>query len=244
MKSGLYACAGRLGDGQCGRVGEAVRRPDHERVERVLHVEATAFRATGHALDHGNNALRPRAALRRLRCIVGDPEHDRALDADDVAHRGADQAEEVPLDPVARELARNGEHEGVAVGRELVDVTEPLAVRAVAERLFEPPRDLLPKVLCRQLDLVFHRRPDPPVSGPAASITGASTRTKLPFLQGVSGGPASLHRCGQAWGQLPPAASLRGLRLWTRRWTEGGYTDRRAPPPAGIFLAKTSLLQP
>jgi large subunit ribosomal protein L34 len=29
--------------------------------------------------------------------------------------------------------------------------------------------------------------------------------------------------------------------LWTNRWTERGYTDRRAPQLAGIFLAKTSL---
>ena len=36
-------------------------------------------------------------------------------------------------------------------------------------------------------------------------------------------------------------ASLRRLRLWTSRWTTRGYTERRAPPPAGIFLAKTSL---
>ena len=47
------------------------------------------------------------------------------------------------------------------------------------------------------------------------------------------------------WGQLAPAAWLRSLRLWTRRWTNRGYTDRRTdrptPPPAGIFLAKTSL---
>src|SRR6266581_4000579 len=62
------------------------------------------------------------------------------LYSDGVAYRRADQAEEVPLDPVAGELARNGEHEGLAVEGELVDVTEPLAVRPVAERLSQPPR--------------------------------------------------------------------------------------------------------
>jgi large subunit ribosomal protein L34 len=36
-------------------------------------------------------------------------------------------------------------------------------------------------------------------------------------------------------------ASLRGLRLWTRRWKKLVYTGRRAPPTAGIFLAKTTL---
>ena len=42
-------------------------------------------------------------------------------------------------------------------------------------------------------------------------------------------------------GEVAPTASLRHLCLWTRRWTNVVYTDRRAPPPAGIFLAKTSL---
>jgi large subunit ribosomal protein L34 len=53
--------------------------------------------------------------------------------------------------------------------------------------------------------------------------------------------PKSLHSCGQAWGQLAPAACLRRLRLWRNRWTTLVYTDRRAPRSAGIFLAKTSL---
>jgi large subunit ribosomal protein L34 len=43
------------------------------------------------------------------------------------------------------------------------------------------------------------------------------------------------------WGKLPLAASLRRLRLWTRRWTKLIYTDRRAPPTAGIFLARTTF---
>ena len=53
--------------------------------------------------------------------------------------------------------------------------------------------------------------------------------------------PQSIHSCGQRWGQGAPAASLRRLRLWRSRRTKLVYTDRRAPPPAGIFLAKTSL---
>jgi large subunit ribosomal protein L34 len=60
-------------------------------------------------------------------------------------------------------------------------------------------------------------------------------------LQGVSGPPRSLHRCGQEWGQLPLAAFLHRLRLWTSRWTKLVYTGRRTPRAAGIFLAKTSL---
>jgi hypothetical protein len=89
-------------------------------------------------------------ALRGV-CVVRDPELERALEADNVAHGRADQAEEVALDPVTRELARNGEHEGFPIEGQLVDVAEPLAVGAAAEGLSEPPRDLLPKVLCGQL---------------------------------------------------------------------------------------------
>jgi len=37
------------------------------------------------------------------------------------------------------------------------------------------------------------------------------------------------------WGNLPSAACLRRLRLWTSRWTNVVYTGRRTPPDAGIF---------
>ena len=154
---------GRFRNGQGGRVGEAVRRADHERVEGVLHVEAAAFRSPRQALDHGNEAFHPRATLRRRLAAFHDAELERTLVSENVAHCDADQAQEVALDPVASELARDDEHERVVVELETTDLSEPLAVGALAERLLEPPRDLLPKVLCRQLDLVLHRRPDPPV---------------------------------------------------------------------------------
>ena len=152
----------RLRDGQRGRVREAIRRADHEGVERVLHVETAALGPPRSALDHGNDALRPRAILRRGIRALPHLELEHALAAEDVAHGRADEAEEVALDPIARELARNDEHERVVVELETADVAEPLAVCPVAEGLFEPPGDFLPEVLCRQLDLVLHRRPDPP----------------------------------------------------------------------------------
>ena len=161
----------RLGHRERGRVREAVRRADHERVERVLRVEAAALGPCPAGVGPWERRLPPPRDPPSRLATLGDPELERALVADDVAHCRADQAEEVALDPVARELARDGEHERLAVELEAADLTEPLAVRPVAERLLEPPGDLLPKVLCRQLDLVLHRRPDPPVSGPAASIT-------------------------------------------------------------------------
>src|SRR5439155_21453363 len=113
-------------------------------------------------LDHGNDALRPRATLRGGLDALPDLELERAVAAEDVAHCRADEAEEVALDPIARELARHDEDERVAVEPETVDVTEPLAVRPVAERLFQPTGDPLPVVLCMQLDLGVHGRVDPP----------------------------------------------------------------------------------
>src|SRR2546423_14443753 len=170
----------------CSRVGEAVRRADHERVEGVLRVEAAALGPARPALDHGNDAFRPRANLRRRVATSRNSKLESALATDDVANCRADQAEEVALDPVARELARDDEHEGVAAEREAADIAEPLAVRPVAERVLESPRDLLPEVLCRQLDLVLHRRPGPPVFRPGGQHNSASNRDKIARFAGVS----------------------------------------------------------
>src|SRR5438552_2536643 len=232
---------GRFGDGQRGCVREAVRRADHERVEGVLRVEAAALGPYAQALDHGNDGLRPHTVLRQLLAITRDPELERVLEADDVADGGSDQAEEVTFDPVAGELARHGEHERLVLERELADVAEPLPVRPVAEGLPEPSRDLLPEVLCRQLELVFHRRPDPPRLRPGGQHNSDPADHKTSECAGLFWPPGSLHRCGRRWGKPARPASLRPLLLWISRWTNLVYTDRRAPPTAGIFLAKTSL---
>src|SRR5438445_446642 len=80
------------------------------------------------ALDHGNDGLRSGAILRRGLTAFHDSELERTLAADDVADGGSDQAQEVALDPVAGELARDDEHERVVIELETPDVTEPLAV--------------------------------------------------------------------------------------------------------------------
>jgi hypothetical protein len=201
----------RLGDRECSRMREAVGRPDDERVEGVLVLETAAFGPSLQALDHGNGALRPRAILRRATRVFRDPELERALDADDVAHRGADQPEEVPFDPVAGELAWNREHERLVLDGEIADVTEPLGVRPVAERFSEPPRDLLPKVLCRQLDLVLHRRPGPPRLRPGGQHNSGSDGGKIASFAGSF-----------QTAQIPP-------QVWT---DVGGTRSSRIPEPS------------
>ena len=87
--------------------------------------------------------------------LAGDLPHgqlDLPLVAGRVAHRGADQADEMALDPVAREVVRNGEHELVVVELESLHVVEPRAVRRLVEGASEPTRNLAPKPFRSQLD--------------------------------------------------------------------------------------------
>ena len=93
----------RFRHGQRGGVREAVRRADHERVERVLlaHLEPRARRRLG--LRH-----RPR----RLDFLL-DREPNPPLAARCVADGRTDQIEEMPFDPLAREVVRHREDERV-----------------------------------------------------------------------------------------------------------------------------------
>ena len=65
--------------------------------------------------------------------VVVDPDLDAALLAGRVAHRGADQIDEVTLDPLAREVVRDREDEGIVVQLTPFCVAEPRAVRGVVE---------------------------------------------------------------------------------------------------------------
>ena len=126
--------------------------------------------------------------------------------AGDVADGRADQAEEVPLDPVAREIVGNGEDEPLTVQLEAVRLPEPGAVRGVVECPSEPTGDFTPQALRSQLDLVLH-----PATGPlftsrtirAASIPTCENTANGGTLQALPTPPVSLHSCGKQWGKLP-----------------------------------------
>ena len=160
----------RFGDGERGRVGEAVRRADDERVEGVLRVEAAALGPVLLRLDPRDRRRRRRRARRRGRArgaparrrrALGDAQLDGPLLAGDVADGRADQAEEVPLDPVACEIVGNGEDEPLTVQLEAVCLPEPGSVRGVVECPSEPTGNFTPQALRSQLDLVLH-----PATGP------------------------------------------------------------------------------
>ena len=202
MKSGLYACAGASATASAAAWAKRFDEPMTNESNVYFALKPPLSGRPAGVGPWERRLPTPRDPPSRL-AALGDAELERALVADDVAHRGADQAEEVPLDPVARELARDGEHERVAVELETADVTEPLAVRPVAERLLEPPGDLLPEVLCRQLDLVLHRRPDPPRLRPGGQHNSGFDRGKIAAVcREFPSCQQSLHRCGQSWGQL------------------------------------------
>jgi hypothetical protein len=133
-------------------VREAVRRADHEQVERVLRVHAGVggpgsdlprLRLGGGAGDIHRHALEH-----------GEP--DAPLLARHVADRRADQAEEMPLDPLAREVVRNTEDEGVIRELGALGLGEPGAVRGLVEGPFEPTGNLVPKTLSGQLNWAIH----------------------------------------------------------------------------------------
>src|SRR5262249_31323791 len=142
----------RLRDRKRGRVGEAIRRPDHEQVERVLRVHPVIAHADG-----GLPRLRLRGRARRVdRPPLGDRQRHAPLLAGDVANGSTDQTEEVPFDPLAREVVRNAEDERVVGELDALRLGEPGAVRRLVEGSLEPTGNLVPETLRGQLDWAIH----------------------------------------------------------------------------------------
>ena len=92
----------RLGDRERGRVGEAVRRADHEESKVYL-----GFRPSSGVPAAAGRGARRAGALPEL---AHDDAH-AALLAEHVADGRLDEAEEVALDPLAREVVRDDDDE-------------------------------------------------------------------------------------------------------------------------------------
>jgi len=196
-------------------VREAVRRADHEEVERVLRVDVCEL-ALG--------------ALRRLgRCRrwigrqVGDRQADPPLDAGCITDGGLDQADEVTLDPLAREVVRDRDRERVVGQLETLGLGEPRAVRGLIECPLEPTGDFVPQGLRSQLNLALHAGSLAPLQLEGApNIPASRTRNNVDDgrvrnhdLQGFSNVHIPLHTCGNSLVNEAFSGRLRGLRLWT-----------------------------
>src|SRR5262245_40023110 len=129
----------RFRDRERGRVRDAVRRADHEQREDVLRVQP------------GKRLPRLRPVVRndrRPRKRLVDAESNTELCSAGVAHRGTHEAAEVRLDPLAREVVRNG-HDELPVGdRYGAGLTEPGAVGGVVECALESTGHLGPERIC------------------------------------------------------------------------------------------------
>ncbi len=206
----------RFGDRECGRVREAVRRADHEEVERVLRVDVCEL-ALGALRRLG------RGGARTGRQRVGNGQADPPLDARRVADGGLDQADEMALDPLAREVVRDGDRERVVRQVEALGLSEPRAVRGLIECPLEPTGDFVPQGLRSQLNLALHAGSLAPLQLEGApNIPASRTRDNVDYgrvrnhdLQGFSNVHIPLHTCGNRLVNEAFSRRLRGLRLWT-----------------------------
>src|SRR5262249_3893677 len=136
-EEGVVRLRRRFRDRERSRVREAIRRPDHERVERVLRLEAAALRPRREGSDHGKDTGMLRPIVRGRTVLAGQAELEGMALARYVAHRRVEEAAEMSVDPVARKLVGNGENERLTVALETLDAAEPLAVRSGVQCLSE-----------------------------------------------------------------------------------------------------------
>src|SRR5207244_7666854 len=119
-----------------------------------------------------------------------DGERDAPFLARDVADRRADEAEEVPFDPLAREVVRHRENEGVVGELGPVGLGEPRSIRGLVEGPFEPTGDLVPQALRSQLNWAIH------AAVPLLSASGSGEHSSVPSrLQRVETGDEMLRIC-------------------------------------------------
>ena len=163
MKSGLYACAGASATASAAACAKRLDEPmtKESKVYFVLKPPLSGLlgwiRSTTGVRLRRRAAAVPSGSMRELGSgRLGDPQLDRPLVAGDVADRRADQAEEVALDPVAREIVRDAEHEAVTRELEALCLAEPGSVGRVVQCTSEPTGDFAPQALRSQLDLVLH----------------------------------------------------------------------------------------
>ena len=127
----------RLGDGQRGRMGEAVGGPDHELVEGVLRIhDPDGLRFAGEV------ALRPLRAPRRPGRWHGQRRRIRTLDAEldldgllgiGELHRLPDQGKIVLRDPHLVKVVLDSQHQGVGLETYRLEDIDPTGIRVLVQ---------------------------------------------------------------------------------------------------------------
>jgi hypothetical protein len=146
----------RLGHRERGRVREPVRRADHEPVEGVLAVQPGTGLAPRDLFGDGPVLSPGRLRDRGRRLRIDDRDVNVAFLAERVANRRLDQPAEVGLDPLAREIVRDGEDERVVVQGLAARLTEPGAVGAFVESLLQTTGNVGPQGVRTQLERSLH----------------------------------------------------------------------------------------
>ena len=162
MKSGLYAWAGASATASAAACAKRFDEPitNESKVYFGL-IPATSVRT---AVDLGRERPdRGRSDTRRglgvehgQRRLLEHAQLHAQVGAAGVLDGGADQVEEVPLDPLAREVVRDGDRERVGVELGAADLSEPGRVGRVVEGFPKPGGHVAPEVFRRQLDLPIH----------------------------------------------------------------------------------------
>ena len=206
MKSGLYACAGASAT---ARAAACAKRFDDPITKR----SNVYFGMRGGRVSQGVTRPRSRRRLPGQDARLAHGQRDPDVARERIARRRLDEAEEVPLDPLAREVVRDDEREAVAGQLAGGDVAEPGRVRRLVEGVTEPAGDVVPEALGGRLDVVVHPS-EAPLSGsrggrayqraPAAlnALEAAFPRGKIaPICRDFS----PPHRFPHLWRMGPPA---------------------------------------
>ena len=171
---------------------------------------------------------RPRSSDSLAGAGVGLDADDAQLDAPlapgRVADRGADQAEEVALDPLAGEVVRDADDERVVVASRPARLAEPGAVRRLVEGPAEPRRDVAPRGSPQSARLGA-----PPASAPAPRSRESGEHSSVTASQ-CPGPDAAKDR---RFAGILPAIPHLSTGVERRSGPEHCRAVARFPPPAG-----------
>ena len=203
MKSGLYACAGASATASAAACAKRFDEPITNESKVYLGFMPTARRCRpprgGGGSIAGGRARAPRSAT---------GERNPPLVAGGVPHSRGDQAEEMPLDPLAREAVGDVDDERFVRQLGAAGTGEPRAVRRGVQGPFEPTGDFRPQGLRSQLELALHA-PVQPLSvgaGETASITAFPPGVQACDLRGFFQRP---HDSPQMWKRSCDGGPLR-----------------------------------